>query len=441
VPETLSYRELLEAWPVLGDEERVDGFSILPREEADQLFEALEPHDQLELLRLLPEEQRGRRVEHLEPDDAADLLQEASAQEQTELIQLLDAESREEVQQLMQYETDQAGGLMTPRFADIRPDETVEQAVARLRRTSRGEAEHIYYAYVLDERERLIGVVSLRELVTAPASTRVRDLMRTELLSVRGDADQEQVSGLFARHDLLSLPVVDADGRMIGIVTVDDIVDVVQEEATEDIHKAAAVGVLEAPYLQVSLLQLLAKRAPWLVALLIMQFVTVLAMKRYSTQLETVVALALFVPLIISAGGNAGSQAATLIIRAMALGEVAMRDWLRVIGRELAIGASLGSIMGLVGLAGVLTLDAGAGALGLDLFSGHAARLGGAVALSVLAVALWGTLIGSTLPFLLRAARLDPATASAPLVATLLDATGLVIYFSVATVLLRGALV
>jgi len=433
----LSYAELHEAWPLLSISDRVEGFSLLSRAESEELFDTLDAREQSELILNLPPGERRIWMRLLAPDDAADVIQETDEeQDRHALLDLLDEPTRKEVLALLAYAEDAAGGLMNPRYARLRPDMTVDAAISYLRRQREEQVETIYYAYVLDNQQHLQGVVSLRELVTASPAKQVHEVMRADVISVQDETDQEILSNLFAEHDLAAVPVVDDGGCMKGIVTVDDIVDVVREEATEDMQKIGGTEALDAPYLQVALPEMLRKRASWLAALVLLGFLSVLAMRRFEVLLDELVLVALFVPLIISSGGNSGSQAATLVVRAMALDEVRLRDWWRVIRREFATGLTLGSILGAIALVTSLLwltyFDEAGGARHL-----HVALT---VGCSILSVVLWGTLAGSMLPFVLRGFGFDPASASAPLVATLVDASGLVIYLGLASLLLRGTL-
>lgn len=435
MPNQLSAAELDEAWRLLSPEDRVQGFELLPRAEAEEFLLSLSPAEQVHLILALPPPERRLWMRSLEPDDAADLVQAAPPEERDGLLALLDEATRREVRTLTAYAEDEAGGLMSPRYARVRPDMTVDEALGYLRRQSRERVETIYYAYVLDSRQHLLGVVSFRELFSAPGDATVRDVMHTDLVIVPEGMDQEEVSHLFARHDLIAIPVVDAEGRMKGIVTFDDVADVVEEEATEDIQKLGGSAALEEPYLQVSIARMLKKRAGWLSALFVGEMLTASAMAIYEEQIEKAVLLAIFVPLIISSGGNSGSQASTLIVRALALGEVRLRDWWRVIRREVAAGLGLGLILGVLGLLRIVVWHAAFGAYG-----DHSLMLGLTVGLSLLGVVLWGTLTGSMLPLILDRLGFDPASASAPFVATLVDVTGLVIYFTFASIFLRGTL-
>jgi magnesium transporter len=426
-PETrLPDEDLREAWRLLDPTERADGFRLLGPDEAQDFFQTLPSHDQMELVLVLSPGERRLWMRTLAPDDAADLLQEAPEDQREALMGLLEEPTRREVRALLAYAEDDAGGLMSPRFARVRPTMTVDEAILYLRRQADKRLETIYYGYVLDQEQKLLGVVSFRDLFQAKGASLVRDVMHADLVTVPEDMDQERVSAVFAEHDLTAIPVVDGTGRMRGIVTVDDIVDVVQEEATEDIHKIGGTEALEAPYLEVGLREMLRKRSGWLVVLFVAQFFTAAVISRFEGHILQVAVLAAFIPLIMSSGGNSGSQATTLVIRSLALRELRLADWIRVLRRELLVGLTLGLVLGTIAVARVvflpLEVDVGVRPLALGLTIGC----------SVVGVVLWGTFSGSMLPFLLRKVGLDPASASAPLVATLVDLVGLMIYFGVA---------
>jgi magnesium transporter len=311
----------------------------------------------------------------------------------------------------------------------------VDEAITYLRRQARERLETIYYVYVLDEGQRLLGVVSFRDLFAAAPGKLVRDVMHADTRTVRDDMDQEAVSRVFKETGYLALPVVDAEGRLKGIVTVDDIVDVVEEEATEDIQKMGGTEALGAPYLEVGFLPLVKKRAGWLAALFLGEMLTATAMAKFEGEIARAVVLALFVPLIISSGGNSGSQATTLVIRAMALGEVRLRDWWRVMRREIAVGLTLGTVLGSIGFLRIVVWQAVK-----PIYGEHYLLVAATVFSSLVGVVMFGTMAGSLLPFILRRLGLDPASASAPFVATLVDVTGLVIYFTTAMFILSGTL-
>jgi magnesium transporter len=433
--ERLTADELREAWPVLDLEERLDGFRLLTRENAENFFLQLSSHGQAVVLRGVPVGERRGWLRLLPPDDVADVIPHIPEEERGEYLQLLDDSTRREVSALLAYDEDRAGGLMNPRFARVRPEMTVDEAIRYVRRQATDRLEMIYYVYVLDAQQRLGGVVSFRELLLAPGERQVREVMRKEVVSVGEEMDQESVARLIAQHDLLAVPVVDAGGSMKGIVTVDDVVDIVQEEATEDIHKFGGMQALGTPYLRAPFASMVKKRAGWLAALFLGEMLTATAMAYFQAEIARAVVLALFVPLIISSGGNSGSQASTLVIRAMALGEVKLRDWWRVVRREIGAGIALGSILGAIGFLRIILWQAVR-----PLYGEHYLLVACTVCFSLLGVVAFGTLAGSILPFVLRRLGFDPASASAPFVATLVDVTGLVIYFSVAAALLQGTL-
>jgi magnesium transporter len=435
VREGLSGAELQDAWPLLSRADRAEGFAMLPRPEAEELFLGLRAKDQLQLLQLLPAGEHRSWMRLLAPDDAADLIQESSATDRDPLLGLLDEPTRKEVKALLAYQEDQAGGLMSPRYARVRSEMTVDEAVSYLRQQARAQVETIYVAYVLGPDQRLLGAVSFRDLFAADHNKHVRDVMRTELVTATEQQDQESVSRLFTQHGLQALPVVDAEGRMKGIVTVDDIVDVVQEEATEDIQKFGGMEALDAPYLQIAMRSMIRKRAGWLAALFLGEMLTATAMAFFEGEIQRAVVLALFVPLIISSGGNCGSQASTLVIRAMALGELRPRDWWRVIRREVITGLALGLILGSIGFLRIVAWQAVR-----PTYGPHYMAVAATVFISLVGVVMFGTMAGSLLPFLLKRLRFDPASASAPFVATLVDVSGLVIYFTAASMIMKGTM-
>ena len=332
------------------------------------------------------------------------------------------------------YPEDEAGALMHKGYVQISPEMTVEEAIAQVRQQAE-KVEMIYYAYALDDGGHLLGVVSFRELISAARTKKVREVMHTDYVFVQEDTDQETVAQMLAKRKLLAVPVLDSDGHMIGVVTSADVAGIVLEEAGEDIVKIGGMEALEGPYLEVTFAQMVRKRAGWLAILFVGEMLTATAMGFFSSEIERAVVLALFIPLIISSGGNSGSQATTLVIRAMALGEVRLRDWFRVIKREMAAGVTLGAILGMIGITRILVWHAIRGTYGP-----HYLVVALTIGCSLIGVVLFGTMAGSMLPFILRRCGLDPASASAPFVATLVDVTGLIIYFSVASIILRGIL-
>lgn len=429
------FEKLHENWGELSLDERVTEFQALPPGEAQEFFRELSAREESEILLSLPERERTLWIRVLAPDDAADVIQESPPEDHPRLLSLLDEQTRNEVSGLLAYAEDVAGGLMNPRYGRIRPDMTVAEALAYLKRQDLERERTVYYVYVLDEEQHLLGVVSLRRLFFAQPAERISKFMRTNVVKVSDTDDQEEIGRRFAEHNLIAVPVVDENNRMKGIVTVDDIVDVIEEEATEDIQKLGGTEVLEGPYLQVALREMIRKRAGWLVILFVGEMLTANAMGYFEGEIAHAVVLALFVPLIISSGGNAGSQASTLVVRAMALGDVRLMDWWRVCKRELVVGLALGCILALVGFARIVLWQ-----FAFHTYGQHYLLIAATVAISLIGIVMWGSLSGSILPMILRKVGFDPAAASTPFVATLVDVTGLVIYFNVARLILTGTI-
>ncbi|MEQ1892680.1 MAG: magnesium transporter [Planctomycetota bacterium] len=429
--ERLTPEELHDAWPVLDPEERLEGFRLLSRDEAEDFFFGLSTGGQASVLDGMPIRERRTWLRMMPPDDVADVLPEFPHAQRAELLAQLDDSTRREVNALLAYAEDEAGGLMNPRFARVRPEMTVDEAIRYVRRQARDHLETIYYVYVLDGEQRLLGVVSFRELLLAPGEKELREVMHEDVITVPEEMDQEEVARVIAQHDILAVPVVDAERHVKGIVTFDDVVDVVETEATEDIQKIGGTAALDAPYLQTSVLGMIKKRAGWLAVLLVGGMLTTSALTAYQDKFAKV--LMLLLPMILSSGGNSGSQATTLVVRAMALDQVRLRDWWRIVRRELASGLALGVILAGLGILRIML-----GHWLFDEFTEHYLYIGYVVGISLIGVVTLGTLIGALLPLVLRAFKLDPASASAPVVATLLDVSGVLLYFNVALWLLEG---
>jgi magnesium transporter len=425
----------LEAWRSLTSKQRISAFEALPRNDAEDIFLNASTRLQYELIRLRPDVEKRSWIRLLEPDDAADLIQKFPASKRNAIAALLDLDTQKDVLALMAYAEDKAGGLMNSRFIRLRPDTEVDVAIRYLRAQTKSPSGVVHYIYVLDSEQHLLGVVSFRELLLSSPNALISAIMNSDVISLPEDMSQEEVSRKFAQHHYSSLPVVDKAGRIKGVVTVDDVVQVVQETATEDIQKLGGSEALDEPYLQISFGKMIKKRAGWLTVLFLGEMLTATAMGYFQKEIEKAVVLALFIPLIISSGGNSGSQATSLIIRALALGEVRIKDWWKVFVKEVASGLTLGLILGAIGLARILLWPTR-----LQTYGTHFFLVGLTVALSLVGVVMWGSLAGSMLPFVLRRAGFDPAVASAPFVATLVDVTGLIIYFSVASIVLGGVL-
>ncbi|KHG65771.1 magnesium transporter MgtE [Thermus sp. 2.9] len=420
-------QDLLELWDELKGEHRYVLLTLLPKDKAAEVFSNLPPEAQAEYLKTLPPWRTQELLQELSLDDLADALQ-AVEEEDPELYrklkEALDPKTRAEVEELTQYEEDEAGGLMTPEYVAVREGMTVEEVLRFLRRAA-PDAETIYYLYVVDEAGRLKGVLSLRDLIVADPKTRVREIMNPKVVHVRTDTDQEEVARLMADYDFTVLPVVDEEGRLVGIVTVDDVLDVLEEEATEDIHRLAAVDVPDLVYSQASPIILWLARVRWLVILILTGMVTSSILQGFESLLEAVTALAFYVPVLLGTGGNTGNQSATLIIRALATRDLDLKDWRRVLLKESVVGSLLGLTLALL-LLGKVVLD------------GHAA-LAPVVGLALFLLVLFANLVGAMLPVVLRRFGVDPALVSNPLVATLSDISGLLIYLTVARLLLNLA--
>jgi magnesium transporter len=427
--------QVRKSWSVMPPAERIENFQSIDRAHSDEFFLGLSAQDQANLMLAMVPGERRVWVRVLAPDDAADVIQNLPEGQRTTFLGMLDDATRREVTALMAYAEDAAGGLMSPRFARLRPEMTVGEAIRYLQRQAQEKLETIYYAYVLDQEQTLRGVVSFRDLFAARGDKPLLEVMHTEIISVPETMNQREVADIIALHDFEAIPVVDEQGRMKGIVTVDDIVDVVQRTATEDMQKIGGMEALDTPYMQTGMLAMIKKRGVWLSALFLGEMLTASAMGYYADEISHAVILALFVPLIISSGGNSGSQATTLIIRAMALGEVSTRDWWMIIRRELTAGFLLGCLLSMIGLLRIVLWQAA-----FHTYGEHYLRVAFTVALSLMGVVTWGTVAGSMLPFIIRSLKFDPASASAPFVATLVDVSGLMIYFNVAQVLLHGTL-
>lgn len=426
--------DLAELITDLSEKDQAVVFRILPRELATATFEYLDFDIQNDLLKSLGQEEVASILNDMSPDDRTAFLEELSGPVAKQLLELLTPNERAIAKTLLGYPEDSVGRLMTPDYIAVKSNWTVEQVLKHVRTHGR-ESESLDVLYVTDERGKLLDDIHIRDILLSPLDRTVREVMDESFISLLVTDKQEKAIEVFRDYDRLALPVVNAEQYMIGIVTIDDILDVVEEESTEDIQKFGGLEVLEDSYTATPFLLMVRKRAGWLIFLFLGELLTATAMGYFENEIAKAVVLALFVPLIISSGGNSGSQAATLVIRAMALGEVTLGDWWRVMRREVISGAMLGMILGSIGF-----LRISVWSIFSNIYGPHWLLVAIAVSLALLFVVLWGTLTGSMLPFLLRRMGFDPASSSAPFVATLVDVTGLVIYFSVAAVILGGTL-
>jgi magnesium transporter len=411
--------------------------SALPFDLAVQVLDEPELERRVAMVQAMDVRTAGPLVDGMSSDQRTDLFRELPESERHRLLPALDQRTRRALEFLLKYPPETAGGIMTTEFLTVSPTSTAEETLELIRRVGGGK-ETVYVIYVVDAGDsRLRHVVSLRQLIQSEPTCPVTEIgSQRKLLSVSPYTDREDVARLISKYDLLAIPVVDKDQRILGIVTVDDVIDALIAETTEDVQKFGGMEALDEPYMEMSIPRMLRKRAGWLAALFIGEMLTATAMGHFEGEIERAVVLALFVPLIISSGGNSGSQATSLIIRAMALREVRLRDWWRVAIRELPSGLALGAFLGLIGATRILLWQH----FGWYDYGSHYGLVTLTVSLALLGVVAFGSLTGSMLPFVLRKLGFDPASASAPFVATLVDVTGLVIYFTVAWLILRGTL-
>lgn len=416
----------------LPEEEQAIVFRILPHAQATDVFEYLDGDAQQTVLKAMSNEAAAAILNDMSPDDRTAFLEDLPAAAVTQMLTLLSPEERTIAQGLLNYPEDSVGRLMRPDFFSVRPSWTVKHVLDYIRENGRDSAT-LNVIYVTDERGRLIDDVRIREFLLAPLDAKVEDIRDSHFVALRATDDRETALGIFKKYDRHNLPVVDNEEKLLGLVTVDDMLDVQEEETTEDVQKFGGIEALEEPYMEIPLFQLVRKRAVWLIVLFLGQMLTVTVMGGFKGEISKAEALSFFVPLIISSGGNSGSQAATLIIRAMALGEITLADWWRVARREVLSGLLLGGLLATIGFIRIAVH-----AQFSDEYGPHPLLMGLTVSTAVLGVVLWGTLSGSMLPLILRRCGLDPATSSAPFVSTLVDVTGLIIYFSAALLILRG---
>ena len=436
-------KEILSEWaPIdiaelmgeLTENEQAIVFRLLPHDIATDTFEYLELDDQLSLLKAMGKEEVSSILNEMSPDDRTALLEDLPSAAAKQLIMNLSAEERKVAQTLLGYPENSVGRLMTPDYIAVKPGWTITEVLSFIRENG-SDSETLNIIYVVDERGRLIDDIRIREVLLARVDAKVSDLMDENYIALNVTDDQETAVEVFKKYDRIALPVQDSFGVLIGIVTVDDVLDVAEEEATEDIHKIGGTEALEESYATISLFQMVKKRAGWLSILFIGEMFTATAMSFFEGEISKAVVLSLFLPLIISSGGNSGSQAATLVIRALSLGQVTIRDWFKVMRREIISGLSLGAILAVIGFLRITVWQAIGNVYGVDWI-----LVAFTVSFSLVGVVTWGTLMGSMLPIILKKLGFDPATSSAPFVATLVDVTGLIIYFTVAIIVLSGTL-
>ena len=439
----VALHEMLKHWSppttaglieTLSVEQQVIAFRLLPRDLAADVFEYLPLEAHQRLLKAMATEEVAQILNEMAPDDRTALLDELPGSVTLQLLNLLTPQERSIAVSLLGYPEGSIGRLMTPDYVRGRPDWSLEHALDHIRRYGH-DSETLSIVYVIDDDGRLIGEVAIRKILLSPPTDRLADVMDHRVVALKATDKQESAIPLFQREGRVALPVTDSRGALIGIVTVDDVLDVAESAATRTLQRFGGVEALDEPYLQMRFFSMVRRRAGWLTILFLGEMLTATAMGFFEEQIERAVVLALFVPLIISSGGNSGSQAATLVIRALALGEVRLVQWWRIMLREIGAGLTLGAILGTIGFCRIAIWSVFS-----DLYGPHWALVALTVGVALVGIVLWGTLAGSMLPFALRRLGFDPAASSAPFVATLVDVTGLVIYFSVAVVILRGTL-
>lgn len=441
-----SYRELRDALGVMEPEDIADmietlppesgvvAFRVLPREVSGEAFASLNQTAQESLLEELGTERSARVIEMMDPDDRVALLDELPVEIATRLIARFSPQNRKITQAILGYPPESVGRLMTPDYVRVRKDWTIERALKHIRMYGH-DAETINWVFVIDHEQKLIDDIHIRHIILADPQSTIEELMDNEYVALFAADDQEEAVRIMNRYDRSALPVVDSLGLLVGIVTVDDIADVAEEEFTEDVQKLGGMEALDAPYMTSPVVSMFKKRGGWLAGLFLMQIFTISIMGFFDEQLNKAVVLALFVPMIIASGGNTGTQAASLLVRAIAVEEVTLSAWWKIMRKELLTGTFLGLTLGVLGMLVVWILS-----LTPMVETPHLMVLAFTVGLAVFMIVIWGSLIGSMFPLLLDRVGMDPAASSSPLVATLMDVSGLTIYFVVALILLSGTI-
>lgn len=430
--------DIAEALKELPSEAAAKVMASLPFDLAVQVFDEPELNrHRCAIIQHIDPRRVGLLIEAMSSDQRADLFREVGEKDRIRLLATVSEQTRINLRKLLKYPANTAGGIMTTEFVSVPSDWTAHQALVLISEVG-GRKETVYAVYVVDpSSQALVHVVSLRELITSPREENVMDIgSRRPPLTVTSDIDREDAARLISKYNLLAIPVVDAYHKMLGIVTVDDVIDTLVEEQTEEVQRFGGMEALDAPYMEISFLGMIRKRAGWLCALFLSEMLTATAMQRFEGEIERAAVLAMFIPLVMSSGGNSGSQATSLVIRALSLQEVRLRDWWRIAMREVPTGLVLGAILGLIGFVRIVLWQE----MGIFDYGPHFFLLAIAVGFALVGIVAFGSLAGSMLPFLLKRMGFDPASASAPFVATLVDVTGLVIYFTVAFAVLHGTL-
>ncbi|MGB9790783.1 magnesium transporter [Thermotoga caldifontis] len=414
--------DILEMIEELPPDEKIVVFRLLPKDQAAIVFSELEPDDQMALIELFKEEKLKEIISSMSPDDRAELLEEMPANVVNRLLSYLTPEERKETLSLLNYPENSAGRLTTPKCVELHPEMTVREALDKIRREGK-DKETIYLMPVIDHQRKLLGVVSLEDLIFADPDGLVEQVMDEQPVYVYATTDQEEVAQIMRKYDLVAVPVVDSEQRLIGIITIDDVVDVIDEEATEDIQKMSSMVVTEQSYFHTSSWQFFTNRLPWLVVLLLLGTLSSGIIARFESLLASLPIIAAFMPAMVDTGGNIGSQISALVIRGMALGEIEQRDWWRVLLREFLIGAMLAGVLALTVLIRVV-------------FVTRVSQVMLAVSVALFVVVVVSNIIGAVLPFIARVFRIDPAIMAGPLLTTIVDLMGIAIYFGIVNLLL-----
>lgn len=430
--------DVAEILQELSPQESAVGFRFMPRDDAALAFAYLSPERQESLIGALGAEGSVKMVEAMHPDDRVRLLDELPEAVAQRLIGSLTAETRRETQAILGYPPRSVGRLMTPDYVRVKADWKISVALDHLRRHGR-DAETINVVYVIDDGGRLVDDIRLRQILLSNPDDTVESIMNRQFVSLKADQRQEDAVELLQRYDRVALPVVDSRGVLLGIVTHDDVADVAQQQATEDMQRIGGVQALEEPFMSTGVFALVKKRLPWLALLFMSELLTSNAIAFFEDEIKRAAILAAFVPAIISSGGNSGSQSSTLVIRALGLKEIELADWFRVLRREIAVAGMLGLVIGLIGIVRINLFGIMGWFKDADVLA-HYQILGITIAVSLFGIVLWGSIMGAMLPFILKRCKLDPATSSTPFVATLVDVTGILIYFSCAIFILKSTL-
>ena len=420
-------------------------FNDLDLEEAKYIFKRLEEDEAGKVLIEIEEEKREKflasltskeiaeQIDNLQSDDAADVIAELPDKVQDEVLSHLeDSEQASDIVELLNYDENTAGAIMATELVKVNENKSMFECIRELRKHAE-DIDTIYTIYVVDDNNKLVGLVSFKQLITTTLRKPIKDVCEREVITVKTNTDKEEVAKIMEKYDLVYVPVVDGLGRLCGRITIDDVIDVIREEETEDAQKMGAMEAFDEPYMNISLFEIFKKRVGWLIILFIGESLTAVAIGYFEGEISKAVILVSFIPLIISSGGNTGSQVSTLVIRALSLGEVTIADWWNILKRELRVGFLLGLVLGVIGFLRVAAWSSVTG-----IFDKQTTPVGICVGIALMGVVMWGNIVGSLFPLLLKKLKFDPAVSSAPFVATIVDVTGLIIYFTVASILLRG---